>query len=311
MARPTRSLKMARTAQAAMLAAVEVYNKTTFSYREETFCLLIVNAWEILLKARIVQKHGNDVNSIRLRRDARHYIRDDVTGDVRTIGLERALGEADVPNEVRENVRGLYDLRNDVQHRGFVAPAFRREVLLFGTAAVQNMVAALSDWFDESMDRIYLLPVGFVGTAVAVSAASQNQRELLQRLHRIASGPTNTASGYHIAAEIKVNIHASRGGGGTIGITDDPNAPEVQLTEEDWLALYPATYKDDLIPELKDRYPNFKMGTEFNQVMKEVKADPRCTHVRRLDPENPRSGKKEFYNVDEVCRRHLDALYVR
>lgn len=302
---------MARTAQAAMLAAVEVYNKTTFTYREETFCLLIVNAWEVLLKARIVQQHGNDLSSIRLKRDARRYQRDDVTGDVRTFSLERALAEADARNEVRENVSGLYHLRNEVQHLGVVAPSFRGEVLRFGTAAVQNMVTALNEWFGESTGDLYLLPVGFVGTAETVSTTSQRQRKLLRRLHEIAAGATNPDGAYLIAAEIKVNIHASGTGGGTIGITDDPNAPEVQISDEQLLEMFPATYKDGLIPELRRRYANFKMGTEFNDLMRAVKTDPDCTHVRRLDPENPRSGKNEFYNVDAVCRKHLDQHYER
>ena len=32
----------------AMLAAIEVYNKPTFSFREESFSILAVNAWELL-----------------------------------------------------------------------------------------------------------------------------------------------------------------------------------------------------------------------------------------------------------------------
>ena len=309
MARPTKSVQMARAAKAAMLAAVEIYNKTAFTYREETFCLLMTNAWEILLKARIVQKHGNDLNSIRLKRDARSYQRDDVTGDARTINLERALAEADAPNEVRQNVSGLYHLRNEVQHLGLVEPPFSVKVLHFGTAAVRNMVKALNDWFGESTDDVYPFPMGFVGAATTVSATSQRQRQLLQRLDQIASVPADTSGGYHIVAEISVSIHATGSGGGTIGITDDPNAPEVQLSEEHLHRLFPATYKDGLIPELKRRYSDFKMGSRFNDLMRAVKQDPRCTHVRHLDPENPRSGKKEFYNVEAVCQRHLDDHY--
>lgn len=308
---PTRSLKMARTAQAAMLAAVEIYNKTTFAYREETFCLLMTNAWEILLKARIVQKHGNDLNSIRLKRDARSYQRDDVTGDVRTINLERALAEADVPNEVRQNVSGLYHLRNEVQHLGLVEPPFRAKVLHFGTAAVQNMITALNDWFGESTDGVYPFPVGFVGTAATVSAVSQRQRQLLRRLDQIASESADTGGGYHIVAEIEINIHASGVGGGTIGITDDPKAAKVQLADDRRLDLFPDTYTEGLIPALRKRYMDFKTDRKFYDRMKKVKTDTHCTYVRPLDPAKPAGTKKEFYNVEEVCRRHLDQHYTQ
>ena len=36
---------------ASMLAAIEIYNKPNFTYREDSFAILCVNAWELLLKA--------------------------------------------------------------------------------------------------------------------------------------------------------------------------------------------------------------------------------------------------------------------
>jgi hypothetical protein len=35
----------------AAVAAIEIYNKPDFHYREEAFALLATNAWELLLKA--------------------------------------------------------------------------------------------------------------------------------------------------------------------------------------------------------------------------------------------------------------------
>src|SRR3989304_5738000 len=48
----------------AMLAAIEVYNKPTFEYREEAYSILAVNAWELLLKARILQIDNNKTSAI-------------------------------------------------------------------------------------------------------------------------------------------------------------------------------------------------------------------------------------------------------
>ena len=41
----------------AAIAAIEVYNKPNFSYREEAFALLMSNAWELLLKAKWLLDH--------------------------------------------------------------------------------------------------------------------------------------------------------------------------------------------------------------------------------------------------------------
>ena len=35
-----------------MIAAIEVYNKPDFKYRDESFAILAINAWELLIKAR-------------------------------------------------------------------------------------------------------------------------------------------------------------------------------------------------------------------------------------------------------------------
>ena len=54
MARPKREVVMARCAGEALLAAVEIYNKPRVEYREQTVAFLLVNAWEVIIKARIV-----------------------------------------------------------------------------------------------------------------------------------------------------------------------------------------------------------------------------------------------------------------
>lgn len=43
-----------------MIAAIEIYNKPTFRYRDETFVILLLNAWELLLKA-ILSKNRRSI----------------------------------------------------------------------------------------------------------------------------------------------------------------------------------------------------------------------------------------------------------
>src|ERR1700690_2399102 len=49
-------------AKSAMFAAIEIHNKPIFPYRYEVCTLLVVNAWELALKAYIAKK----VKSVRL-----------------------------------------------------------------------------------------------------------------------------------------------------------------------------------------------------------------------------------------------------
>ena len=44
--------KLIEKAIAATVSAIEIYNKPDFRYRSETFCILAINGWELLFKAK-------------------------------------------------------------------------------------------------------------------------------------------------------------------------------------------------------------------------------------------------------------------
>ena len=52
--------RLCGNAISAMLGAIEIYNKPRFAYRDEVFSILLINAWELLLKA-IVSKSGKSI----------------------------------------------------------------------------------------------------------------------------------------------------------------------------------------------------------------------------------------------------------
>ena len=47
----------------AMIAAIEVYNKPDFLYRGETFSILAINSWELLLKAKHLKDNHNKLTT--------------------------------------------------------------------------------------------------------------------------------------------------------------------------------------------------------------------------------------------------------
>jgi hypothetical protein len=50
------SEKLINSSIQAALSAIEIYNKPDFKYREQAFAILILNAWELLLKAKILSE---------------------------------------------------------------------------------------------------------------------------------------------------------------------------------------------------------------------------------------------------------------
>ena len=66
--RPATHQRFVDKAEAAMTAAIEIYNKPCFPYREEVFSILALNAWELLLKAAVLKGRSEQVAP-----DQRHY----------------------------------------------------------------------------------------------------------------------------------------------------------------------------------------------------------------------------------------------
>ena len=312
MARPSLSKRMARTAISALVAAVEIYNKPTVEYREQTFAVLLVNAWEVLLKARIVQINNNKMSPILERKPkSRVFKTDEVTEGQSTIPLKTVLGTADIPGEVRDNLTEVINVRNEAVHMGLLHPELKGEILKFGTASVQNFVQLAQKWFAEPVPVTHLLPVGFVGDAQVVKASiNARQNELLRRLSRVSAGAREGNEGFAVSLSVDIRLNPQMTGGGVIAPTHDANAPKANLTTDQLLEVYPNSHEE--IKEMcKKTYSDFKVNRKFNDLMREfVKKDPNCAFVRPNNPKGKGSGLTYYYNGTEVLRI-LDGHYER
>ena len=47
-----------------MISAIELYNKPDFKYREDTFAILAINAWELILKSQLLKHNKYNFKSI-------------------------------------------------------------------------------------------------------------------------------------------------------------------------------------------------------------------------------------------------------
>lgn len=301
---------MARTAVSALVAAVEIYNKPTVEYREQTFAVLVINAWEVLLKARIVQQNSNKLAAIIDREEgSRRYVFDDVTGGHSTVALNATLSTVSLPPSVKRNIAELVNVRNEAAHMGLLPPDLQDAVHQFGAASVQNFVRVAKQWFDEDVPVSYLLPVGFFASEkVPVAKGSKGQRALLTRLTEAAASSPSDDGGFTVALNIDININPKMKGGGTIGPTNDPRAPRVNMTMDQILELYPASY-EDIRKLCRSRYKGFKENGEFHALMRaKVKPNPNCAFGRSHNPKSPKSLITYYYNREAVLKV-LDEYY--
>lgn len=89
-------------------------------------------------------------------------------------------------------------------------------------------------------------------------------------------------------------------------VTTDPTAPEIRLSEEDLIFQYPLGYSQ-LTDKLRATFKGFKSDDKYHALRKRLKSDPNYCRTRLLDPNNPRSQKKDFYSrsmVDELGKHY-------
>lgn len=130
----------------AYVLALETINRLSIKYRVESFAHLVCNAWELLLKARLLDTEKS--------RSAIFYKKKRNEGK-RTLSLRDCVARV-IPNEkdpVRRNLEKVAELRDDAMH--FVISEVPRDVLLLFQACVINYHKKLNEWFGISLaDRV-------------------------------------------------------------------------------------------------------------------------------------------------------------
>lgn len=132
----------------AYVLALETINRLSIQYRVETFCYLICNAWELLLKAKILEDTG---------KRAAIYYKKQRGKPRRSLSLRDCLNRV-IPNQndpMRRNVERIADLRDEAVH--LVFSEVSRDVLSLFQACVLNYHKRLNEWFGLSLsDRVHV-----------------------------------------------------------------------------------------------------------------------------------------------------------
>lgn len=323
--RPSLHLKFVDKAVDALIAAVEVYNKPMFRYREETFALLAINAWELLLKARILKEGSNDPKVIRVYEPHRTkagkiskklYLKRNRASSPLTFSLLACIVALDknpatrLGPEIKSNLDALIAIRDSAAHYIHASPVLAKQVLEVATATVKNFVILTRTWFDRDFsDMISLvLPLSFVGGAKDVDSVvvTRGENHLIKYLQGLAGPEPEVGSPYAVAVRVQVKLERSKlATASKVQITNDPDAVKVIMTEQDVRERYPWDYKA-LGIKCGERYSDFKYDRKFHGLRKPLVGDARYAYSRFLDPGNPKSGRKEFYSpaIFDVLDKH-------
>ncbi|KAB2965142.1 MAG: DUF3644 domain-containing protein [Zoogloea sp.] len=323
-----RSKNLLCKAVEALIAAIEIYNKPVFGYREETFAILAVNAWELLAKARLLQLAGNKMSAIleyapRIKANGdkteKAYRRRNKAGNAITVGLFKALDRlgadygAAVDAPIRQNLEAIAEIRDNAVHFANKDLAFAKSFHEISSATVANFVQAARIWFGDDLSdrRMFLMPLAFISGVSTVPGLSMNgeERHLARYLEDLKSADTGHDGNFAVALTVEISMKRTKDGSGSpFSVTRDPSAVMVRLEEADIRETYPWEYST-LRVRLRNRYENFKENSAYHLIRKELEKDSRFCRRRLLDPGKPDGTKKNFYSPNIL--REFDAHYTR
>jgi len=144
-------------------------------------------------------------------------------------------------------------------------------------------------------------------TVVTVNSDERNVIEFLRKLAEETEVPEG--SDFQVALTLNVQLQRSNLASATrVVVTDDPTAVRVVLTEEDVRKNFPWDYRE-LTRRLTERYSDFKQDRRCHQIRKPLLSNLSLVKSRFLDPNNPRSPKKDFYNPNVL--QVFDTHYVK
>ena len=298
--------------QAAMFAGIEIHNKPNISYRYPTAIILIINAWELALKAYVYKFIGKKKI---YEDDGKH-----------TISFKKANGlvkESIITTDknylaVYSNLEKLNEYRCSNVH--YANSDLDPVIFMLMAKAVLNYNDFLKKYFNKdvsSSDNLIILPVGFKLPFDPIDYLKQDYGEaqndfvndVIQTIRDLKDNDIEDSIviGFSVFTESikKVSnadiIAAIDQANGTVQltrtyrVTDDPNAPLVRMEPN----LPPLRY-EDVRTRVKQQKPDVKFGKIFNAVMKEIKKDKTLCQVRYLDPRKQSGAKTEYYTESAI-----------
>lgn len=295
-----------------MLSAIEIYNKPNFSYREETFAILAVNAWELILKAHLLKISNYNMRDLY---QLEHKTKADGTksklkqpklnrtGNPTTIGIFEVISKLHekkimLNQNLKDSIESLIELRDNAIHF-HNEKQISKELQELGFACIKNYMNFIKlneiD-IDLTNYNFYLMPLAYVDSRIEVDSVITDEVKKYLDFVKNKVDTADNNDDFTIAISIDVSFNKSNSFDG-INFKYGSNGVAITINEEDIRNKYPLTH-GYVVEKAKKRYSNFRVNNEFHKVMRNIKKNKSLFHERKLDPDNPKSQRKPFYNTN-------------
>ena len=310
----------------AMGAAIEIYNKPGFPYRNESFTVLAVNGWELLVKAKWLELHGHKKRSLYVyesrltstgKRSAKKFIKKTRTKAAFTHDLSylaKQLQDRGLLDPATfKNIEIMLEFRDCAAHFYNDSPSFYNRLYEIAAACVKNFVNLARDWFNREVTEfnLHLMPLAHIALPTSVEGSLLNAEEtnFIAFLDSMNQEEVDPESPYSVSINVDLRFTKSKSKDAfPVQVTKDPSALAVRMTEQNIREIYPWDYWT-LTDRCKDRYQDFKINGQYHKVRKRLENDERYARLRLLDPENVDGLSKTFFNPNILAE--LDKHYAK
>lgn len=322
--------KLIGNSKAAMFAAIELHNKPIFQYRYEVSIILIINSWELLLKAYLI-KYRSDLKVIKNDRSTMDF-KLCIENTLSTLGKQFMT--------TSENLYRLYDFRCNFIHfyddgiDNIVFLLLSKNVMLYNTFLVSYFANSISE-----ETNLVLLPIGFKKPLSPVDFLSnetdyKKSSESVQNFIKDLVKSTTFLHGEDIEDSILINYTMSVQNESRINnadlvaaivkgsetatirveknisefkITNDDRATKIKIDEESiFKNVFSETYKD-IVDYCHRVFSDFKTNNAFHKIMKEARLDPNLHKRRLLNIKRESGSGQSFYS--HAIYEYLNKFY--
>ena len=308
------SSRLLEKSLSSVLLGIELYNKPNVEYREECFAILIINAYELLFKAKIVEDTGK-INSIyeyekkKLldnKSSKRQYIKKNRIGEPMTksiISLMNILkNQKKISSNVVENILMLIEIRDNSIH--FVNKdndLMKYKLYTICVATIKNYYHLIEIWFSKfefSKYNFYITPINFFGINENIETANLDvaQRNFINYLDMATSGAVKDEFDICIKTELKFTKVESDEAI-LLKYAQEGRKINVELSDEIFKKMYPFTYSE-MCEKFKEKY-NMKINNQFINAKKILEEEEICCKSRYLNP-NKKGISRTFYNSNFI-----------
>lgn len=311
---------------AAMVSAIEIYNKPDFLYRGETFAILAINSWELFLKAKYLRINKNKIRSLFVfenpknkdgSKSKKKIIKTTRSGNPFTHNLDfvakKLIMLGEMEETVLKNIEALIELRDSAVHFYNYSLKFNVRIQEIGTATLRNYVSLFKKWFGKDLSEynFYLMPLSFVSldSVSDVLVLNTEEKNFFRFVDELEESETKKETDFSIALNLDINFTKSKSRDAIkVALSKDSDAIKITLSEEQIKEKYPFDYRQ-ITDACKKRYSDFKENSKYHEIRKGYEIDDRYVYIRFLDPDKPKGSKKAFYSGELL--NILDEHYIK